>query len=93
MLPLVLLLCGLAVFRDRVWPALVAVLLVGYLGVLTLLGVASYEPSDDPDVMADQTVGWGAVRMYALGVVMTGLPLMWVVGTRLLRRRGGKACC
>jgi hypothetical protein len=88
-LPLVVLLAGLAMFRDSVWAACLALLLAGLPYVLLLRMVAGYEPSTDGDVVADQAAGRQAVGFYAAMTAVAGLSAFWVVGRKLLRW-GGK---
>src|SRR5688572_24730821 len=85
LLPLVLLLAGLAVYRNSILAACSALLLAGLPYLLLLWMVAGYEPSTDGDVMADQAVGQGAVGWYSVMTAVAALSMIWVTGTRLVQ--------
>ena len=81
-LPLVLLLAGLAVYRNSIWVALGALLLAGLPYLILWQMVASYQPSDDGDVVADQAVGRRAVGFYASLVGVAGVSVLGVTVRR-----------
>ena len=83
-LPLVVLLSAVALYRTSVWFACLALLLTGLPYVVLLLMVAGYKPSDDGDVLSDQATGRRAVGFYAMLAAFEGLCVVWVVVMRLV---------
>jgi hypothetical protein len=91
LLPLTILMAALARYCNSIWPLCLATMLSGLPLVLLLAAVSTYEPSDDWDVMSDQSVGWGVMWLYAVMTALTGLPLLWIVGKRFIQSRKGNA--
>src|SRR4051812_26119182 len=83
-LPLVLMLSGLALFRNSIWPAVLAFILAGSLGAISLLIVAGYKPTTDSDVVVEQAAGVKAVEAYGLLAVPPALSAVWIIVSRLL---------
>jgi hypothetical protein len=84
-LPLVVILAGLAAYRNSVWVACCGMLSAGLPYLLLRQMVASYQPSDDGDVRADQASGHLALVSYAWLVGIAGLGLVAVAIRRLCR--------
>lgn len=85
LLPLVAGLLLLAVSRNAMWPAVIALALVGMASLDLWLLIASYRPSDDWEVMDDQEKGYRLVRSHLRLLGVAGLCLFWIIGRRLLR--------
>jgi hypothetical protein len=85
-LPLVVFLAGLAVYRNAIWPAGAALLLAGVPYLILRQMVAGYQPSDDGDVVADQAVGRKAVGFYMWLLGVAALSVLWVSVRRLVWR-------
>jgi hypothetical protein len=83
-LPLVVLLVIVALIRNSLWSASLALLIAGLPYVILLIMVALYEPSTDGEVTADQFTGRSAVGFYDWIVAAAGLSFLWVVAMRLL---------
>jgi hypothetical protein len=91
LLPLIILMAGLARYRNSIWPLCLATMLSGLPLVILLAAVSAYEPSDDWEVMSDQSVGWVVMWFYTVMTALTGLPLLWVVAKRFIQSRKGNA--
>jgi hypothetical protein len=86
-LPLVVLLAIVAVFRNSLWAAFLALLISGLPYVILQFIVALYEPSVDGEVEANQFTGRSAVGFYDWIVAIAGLSFLWVGAMRIIRRK------
>ncbi len=86
-LPLVVVLAGLAAVRDYPWAAVAALLLASLPYLLLRAVVAGYQASDDGDVRADQESGRGALAFYGWLLAAAGAAAAWVAVRRLVRSR------
>jgi hypothetical protein len=86
-LPLVVLLVLVALIRNSLWSASLALLIAGLPYVILHCMVALYEPPTDGEVEAEQFTGRSAVGFYDWIVAAAGLSLLWVGAVRLIRRK------
>jgi hypothetical protein len=85
-LPLVVLLVIVALIRNSLWAASLALLTSGLPYVILLCMVALYEPPTDGEVEANQFTGQSAVGFYEWIVAVAGLSLLWVIAVLVFRR-------
>jgi hypothetical protein len=85
-LPLVVLLVIVALIRNSLLAAWLALLIAGLPYIILQIAVALYEPSTDGEVTADQFTGRSALGFYDWIVAAAGLSFLWVIVMRILRR-------
>ncbi len=86
LLPLVVFLGALAVYRNSIWPVAVAIVLAAVPYLLLRAMVAGYQPSDDWEVLSDQSDGRMSVRLYLCHLGIAGLAALCVAIRRVAGR-------
>jgi len=86
-LPLVIVLSILAVVRNSFYAGLCCFLASGTLGIIAILVVAAYKPSEDSDVISDQENGREALWKYAFLTAISGSAFLYVTFKRFIRNR------
>jgi len=85
--PPVLVFAGVAILRNRAWPAYVALLLAGLPYLQMLQWVAEAQPSDDWEEMDEQAAARNALVFHGLLTAVAALPLVYFAGRRLVQWR------